>query len=515
MKSSDKKISAEQEGAAPVRPSVEEPSDSLLTFRIGRLGAFLAPVLFAGGAIYFFVGVRVFDLTALAVVGFLGLFVASWFAKGQTKFWDAVLTGVSSRTAATIYILMLTVGLLAQMLKSTGVSDAFIWLAQVTNLSGGPFVMITFLVTCAIALATGSSIGTMFTMFPIMYSAGVTIGAEPVLLAGAILSGAIFGDNLAPISDTTVVSATTQRYRRRSGLAEVGGVVRSRLRYSLTAAVLAAIAFLIAGSITASTDGLAVVEADVDPKGLWMLLAVATLLIVAFTAKDLLLAVSLGLVVGITVALVTGLTDFAGVFGVEDGAPVGFLPDGLASMYPLIAMLVAVFGIIGVIEASGVFQMIVNAVLRTPRFGSARGAEVAMASTGFLCTIAMAGLNGPGLAFAGPLTDRIGSAAGIHPYRRSNVMDCFAMVGAITPVASSFLLIAAIGTQGYEGVPALGIFTIVTAAYYPIALGLVMAFAIITGWGRRFEGPDGVELMAPDESWEAEITKSVPVLELK
>lgn len=515
MKISDHKDRSEEAHADIAGPSAADLAEPSLKFRIGRAGAFIAPVLFAAGSIYFFVGVQVFDLTALALVGFLGLFVASWFAKSQSTFWDAVLAGVSSRTAATLYILMLMVGLLAEMLKATGVSDGFVWLAQVTNLSGGPFVMITFLITCAIALATGSSIGTMFTMFPIMYSAGVAIGAEPVLLAGAILSGAIFGDNLAPISDTTVVSATTQKYRRRSGLAEVGGVVRSRLRYSLPAAGIAAIGFLVAGSITASGDAVAVVEANVDPAGLWMLLSVAALLIVAFTARDLFLAIGVGLVVGIATALITGLTDIAGVFGVDGGAPVGFLPDGLVSMYSLIAMLVAVFGIIGVIEASGIFQMIVNAVLRSPRFRGARGSEIAMASTGFLCTISMAGLNGPGLAFAGPLTDKIGSAAGLHPYRRSNVMDCFAMVGAIMPIASSFLLIAAIGTQGYEGVPALDIFTIVSAAYYPIALGLVMAIAIFTGWGRRFEGPSGMELKAPDTTWEADMTSSVPVPELK
>lgn len=495
------------------RETIEQEHE--VKFRIGTLGAFIPPIALVIGSIYFFVGKQVFDLTALAVAGFIGIFIASWLTRNQSRFWNAAIAGVSTKTAATLFVLMLMVGLLSQMLKDTGVSDGFIWLAQALNISSAPFAMLTFLVTGAIALATGSSIGTMFTMFPIMYTAGVAIGAEPVLLAGAILSGAIFGDNLAPISDTTVVSATTQRYRRRAGLADVGGVVRSRLRYSLPAALLTAIAFLIAGTVMASSSDQAVIEAEGDPTGLWMLLAVAALLIVAFTKKDIYLAVGIGLVVGTITALVTGLVDLPGIIGAAEGAPVGYLVTGFAGMLPLIGLLVAIFAMIGIIEASGVFDRIVASLLSQPRFQTVRGAEVAMGASGLLCTVALAGLNGPGIAFAGSLTDKIGSAAGLHPYRRSNVMDCFAMVGTVVPIVSSFLLIASVGTQGYEGIPALSIFTIVGAAFYPFALALVMIFAIVTGWGRRYEGPDGIELIEPDPESRAEMTSSVPVMRVE
>lgn len=206
--------------AASTAEATQTEHEGEVRFRIGILGAFIPPIALVIGSIYFFVGQQVFDLTSLAVAGFVGIFVSSWLARSQSKFWNAAIGGVSTNTAATLFVLMLMVGLLSEMLKSTGVSDGFIWLAQSLNISSAPFAMLTFVITGAIALATGSSIGTMFTMFPIMYSAGVALGAEPVLLAGAILSGAIFGDNLAPISDTTVISATTQRYRRRAGRPE-------------------------------------------------------------------------------------------------------------------------------------------------------------------------------------------------------------------------------------------------------------------------------------------------------
>ena len=92
----------------------------------------------------------------------------------------------------------------------------------------------------------------MFTAFPIFYAAGLTIGAPPALLAGAILSAAILGDNLAPISDTTIISSSSQRFRSRDAVADIGGVVRHRARYALLAAAISAVLYLVVGqSLTA------------------------------------------------------------------------------------------------------------------------------------------------------------------------------------------------------------------------------------------------------------------------
>lgn len=93
------------------------------------------------------------------------------------------------------------------------------------------------------------------------------------------------------------------------------------------------------------------------------------------------------------------------------------------------------------------------------------------------------------MMFYGPLVDRIGSQAGLHPYRRANVMDCNVLgLGSVVPVVSSFLLIASLLTDGPDSVSALALFAV---TFYPLLLSIVMAFSILTGWGRRFEGPEG------------------------
>src|SRR5699024_11439908 len=99
-----------------------------------------------------------------------------------------------------------------------------------------------------------------------MYPAGVAVGGDPTFLFAAILAGAVFGDNLAPVSDTTIVTATTQE-------ADVPGVVRSRFKYSIAAAVPAVILFAIfggGGSTTNQPSAGSIME-SVGPSGLIML----------------------------------------------------------------------------------------------------------------------------------------------------------------------------------------------------------------------------------------------------
>ena len=75
-------------------------------------------------------------------------------------------------------------------------------------------------------------------VFPYLLFGRRIVRGDPAFLAGAIVSGAIFGDNLAPISDTTIISAGTQEYTKKKGHAEVGGAVASRFKYSFVAGIL-------------------------------------------------------------------------------------------------------------------------------------------------------------------------------------------------------------------------------------------------------------------------------------
>lgn len=465
-----------------------------LQFRIGMFGAFIAPLLFVAGAIMYFVVFKAFDTTALTTAGIVGIIIAGVFAKEYTRYWDSVIKGLANPIAMTVVMILFAVGPLSALLESTGVSEGFVWLAAEMNVTGGLFIAIVFIACCAMSMSTGTSLGTLFTAFPIFYPAGNAVGADALLLAGAIFSGAMFGDSLAPISDTTIVSASTQRYRRREGSAEVAGVVGTRAKYALTAAAISFVLFLVLGNIAAPPiAGGAVDASGYSPLGLIMLLPVVALISVAFWKRNLYLAITVGVISGTIVALLSGLLTPQEIMYVEDGAPSGFLFDGVNGMLPLICLSIAVFGMIGVVREAGVFEVIIGALSRGRWTSTPRGAESAIAIGQTITTTMFAGVVGPSIVPFSIIADEIGARAELHPFRRANIMEGFAAgIACIVPSFSAFLFIINQLTTGVEGMPVISPVTVAFVSFYPMLFSVVMIFSIITGWGRRFESANGV-----------------------
>ena len=470
-------------------------STNALKFRTGISGAFIPPLVFLIGATTHFVFFNAFDMNALTMSALVGLLLAALVAVDYQQFWDSVIAGIATPIAITVTMILFVVGPLASLVESTGVSEGFVWLASELGVGGGAFPAIVFVAACAMSMSTGTSLGTMFTAFPIFYPAGAALDAEPALLAGAILSGALFGDNLAPISDTSIVSATTQRYRTRSGVADVGGVVAARAKYALTAAGIAFVLYLVIGMVFLSSGSSDAVQSDASPRGLVMLIPIIALFIVAFWKRDLYLAITVGIIGGTVTALLTGLMTPGDIVSAQDGVAQGFLITGVADMLPLIGLSLMVFGMLGVLQAAGVLDLIIKKISESEFARTPAGAEVAIGGGQSIVTGLFAGVVGPSIVTFGPVVDRIGSNVGLHPYRRANVMDCFGMgIACVLPALSAFLFIAGDLTSGVDGMPGLSPASIFIACFYPLVLTVLMVISVATGWGRTFEGPDGTQV---------------------
>ncbi|GAA1346034.1 Na+/H+ antiporter NhaC family protein [Arthrobacter roseus] len=469
--------------------------DTKLEFFGGRAAVLIAPIIFIAIATYNLAFLHVYEMTALVAGGLVGLIINAFFARSYGTYWKAVMRGVGSPGAASLILILLVVSLISSLLSVTGVSGGFIWLANLVGIGGVWFVPITFVLAGLMAVSTGTSLGTLFAIFPIFYPAGVALGASPVLMAGAILSGALFGDNMAPISDSTIVSAMTQRYRNKEGSAQVGDIVRTRFRYASAAAVIAFLLFagfsLASGGASGAVDAAA---AEGSPRSLFMLIAIAVLIVVAIWKRDIFLAVSVGLVVGVITGLLSGALTWSQIISAgEANSAGGFMASGILGMLPLIGISIVVFAIIGTFQESGLFVVIIRWLQGHGLTGSPMKAELSIFTGSIVTTGLFASVNGPAMLLFGPVVDEVGAAAKLHPNRRSNVMDCGALgLGSVMPVISTFLLISSQLTQGSgETLSALAVFGV---AFYPLALTVVMLIAIVTGWGRTFEGPKGEEL---------------------
>lgn len=470
-----------------------------LEFRGGWGVAFLTVIIFLFFCVLYFIVFKAFEMHALAMGAFVALLVSAVFVKKghYDRFWNCVYKGV--KEAVPVAVLLFTIGMFSQLIKSADISSGFVWLANLLGVNGGLFTAFTFFAVCVIATATGSSIGTMFTCFPIFYPAGALLGSNPAVLAGAIVCGAIFGDNLAPISDTTIISAGTQEYTKKQGFADVGGCVTSRMKYSLVAGVISfALFWVFGGGGTAGAGAEEILSGSMNPTTLVMLVPVAIMLVIAVITRNIYKAITVGIITGTIIGLVFGLMSFEDILSVSDGNPTGFLTDGISSMMATVALVLSVYGIMGVLTGAGVLDKITNGILNSKLGKTPRGAEITMMLGISVTTLFFGGVTSASMATFGKVQNEIGKRVGLHPYRRANLLDGFAnAIVLAVPFLSVFVFIGALLTGGYDFIDPVSLTEIGGSMFYCMVLFLVLLFSVITGWGRQYEGPQGKPVKEP------------------
>ena len=245
-------------------------------------------------------------------------------------------------------------GVLGTIMQSTGFVEALVWLAQKTGVSGAGYTASAFLICCAVTTSTGTSFGTILICGPLLYPAGGALGADPAMLMGAVLAGATFGDNVSPISDTTIASALPQG-------ADIGGTVRTRMKYALPAGIIAlALYAVFGGSDQAASVGEAFTEGSA--RGLPMLIAPILVIGLLLKGRHLMEGLLSGIIVGAGLGLVLGLIEPSQLLYIdaESFSAKGIILDGLergigASVFTLFLM-----GLVACLEATGALKRLVE-----------------------------------------------------------------------------------------------------------------------------------------------------------
>jgi Na+/H+ antiporter NhaC len=335
-------------------------------------------------------------------------------ARDRERYAEAVIDGMSHRLVMLLVLSWLLAGVLGSLLRGSGLVDALVWVAELSGVRGGGYVVATFAVCAIFSTATGTSLGTILVCAPLLYPAGGPLGADAAFTIGAVLAGATFGDNVSPISDTTIASATTQG-------ADLGGVVRSRMRYALPAAALAVVAFALLGGADAPTPNTSATLFG-HPAALGMLVVPALVLALLLRRSHLVV----GLFAGIGGALCLGLAlrrfSPADVLAIDADAFVatGLVLDGMRRAFGVSVFTILLMGLVGGLEASGLLTRLIGAVERRAR--TTRSAEwwiFGSISTATLLTTHSA----VAILTVGPLTRSVGESAGVDGYRRANILD--------------------------------------------------------------------------------------------
>ena len=456
------------EARAPEDLATEE-----LRFHGDALGALAPFTLFLAGVAWLAMSgapdERGFWPVLLAAIS-LGLVLA----RDRRAYCDTLIEGMSQPIVLLMVMAWLLAGVFGALMRASGLVDALAWIARSAGLEGALFAIGAFVVCAAISIATGTSLGTLILCTPLLYPAGVLLGAQPAVLAGAILGGATFGDNVSPVSDTTIASAATQD-------ADLGGVVKSRLRYALPAAALALIAYLALGdSVPARSSGMD--DHSLGPRGLPMLIAPVLVIALLLRRRHLIQGLLAGIATAIAISLTSGLltpSDLLYIDADQFGAR-GLITSGMERSLGVSVFTLLLMGLIATLEASGILARILGRV--EAHAASQRSAELWIFAT-VSAAVLLTTHSVVAILAVGAFTRRLGERFDLSAYRRSNLLD-------VTVCTYPFLLpyciptiLAASLTAGPQ-LPKISPFTVGLYNFHSWALLLVIVTAVVTGYGR-------------------------------
>lgn len=455
-----------------------------LEYHGGLFGAFV-PFIFFLMTVVFLVFKGMITMDAYLGPLVLAIALSLFLCKDVKAACESVLNGIADRTLAVIILSFIGAGVLGKLMTTSGAVNSIVYVGYKTGATGSIFLVITFLACGLIATSTGTSTGTCVTAVPVLYPAGVMLGVHPALLLGAIYSGARFGDNIAPISDTTIASATTQD-------AEIKNVVRSRLKYAFVAGAASIVLYVIFNSFMGNAEVIesAAMAATVESYGsnlasLAMLLAPAVTVFLCLRGKHLLQALWSGILVGIVVGLATGSLSVSDLYTIEAPKAVGgALSTGVAGMATVIILNIFILGLLGALRDAGAMEAIAGWLSKFAK--TKKSAEL----TCFMLVSVMypvTSSNTPAILFSGPLVKDIGERYGIGAARRANLLDLGGngVTGNLPHINTILSLAAAMiaASEANTGVPIVALTQVGLFAFHPIMLTLVALISICTGWG--------------------------------
>lgn len=306
----------------------------------------------------------------------------------------------------------------------------------------GLFVIASFAST-----AMGTSVGTITAIAPIAVGIAEATGMGAPLCLGAVVCGAMFGDNLSIISDTTIAATRTQGCDMRTKF-------RENLRLVLPAAVITVVLFI------AVAPGGGVPAGD-HPFSVPLLLPYLAVLVTALCGMNVVLVLALGTLLSLGVGIGMGELPAAEAF-----RAVG---DGVAKMYDITAISLVVAGVLGLVRENGGIDWLLQHVLRRVR--GRRGAQAGIAALVSAVDVATAN-NTVAIVMAGPVVRDVAQRHGVSPARAASLIDIYASVWqGLLPYGAQLLAAAAAASV----TPA----ALLPWLFYPILMGVTVPLVLL------------------------------------
>ena len=395
----------------------------------------------------------------IVVVFLVALLVA--FCQNRSLSFDekleVVAQGVGNKDIMTMILIFLAAGIFVGVTGRSSAEAVAYFLLSVTPAWAA--VAVLFTAACFVSVAMGTSVGTITLIAPIGVAVANVSGFSVALCIGSVMGGAMFGDNLSFISDTTIAACNSQ-----------GCEMRDKFRANFKIALPAAIITL--AIITAMSFGVGNAQLEIPEYNLLLLIPYVLVLIGGICGINVFVVLLIGIFSGLLITLLTGTSDAISLLG-SMGA-------GASGMFETIMVTILVSSMCALIRAFGGFEALLAFIRKVfkGRIGGRMGVGLLVGAM----DIATAN-NTVAIVMAGPIAKEISQEYGITPKESASLLDTFSCIfQGIIPYGAQMLV--AVSTAISLGCT-ISAFDIIPCLFYPFVLALTSMIYIIWGAGKQ------------------------------
>ena len=409
------------------------------------IGVFL--VVFLGS------GIITGDFYAMpAIVAFLIALCVAFLQNKKLSFNDKIAViakGVGDENIITMSLIFLCAGGFSGAVTAAGGVESTVNLG-LSIIPSNFAVAGLFVIGCFISVSMGTSMGTIAALAPIAVGISEKTGFPMAVCIGAVMCGAMFGDNLSMISDTTIAAVKTQGCEMKDKFKENFLIV-------LPAAVLTIIIFFFI-----TRNGQFQVTEEL-PYNFLKVIPYLLVLIGALIGVNVFVVLIGGTIVSLLVGVGTGTIAPSQIFLAVGGGEVnGVSIGGVMGMYDITVISIVVACIVSLVKEHGGIRYILNFIKN--RIKGTRGAEFGIAALALLVDMCTAN-NTVAIVMAGPIAKEISDEFGVDKKRSASLLDIFSSVGqGLIPYGAQLLSAATL--------TALTPFDIMPYLYYPILMAI-------------------------------------------
>jgi Na+/H+ antiporter NhaC len=357
--------------------------------------------------------------------------------------------GAANSNIMLMVLIFILAGAFAQTAKDMGAINAAVNLAM-SVLPGNLLAAGIFLAACFISISVGTSVGTIVALAPVAIGIAERTGMPGALMLGVVVSGAMFGDNLSFISDTTIVATRTQGCK-------MSDKFKVNIRIAMPIAIVTGIIYVVVGNVANGSYPTESIE--------WVkVFPYLVVLVSAICGVNVMLVLFIGILLSGIVGIMTGGFD---VWGWTSSMGLG-----ITNMGELIIVTLLAGGMLEMIRYNGGINWIILKL--TSHIKSLKSAELSIAALVSFANLCTAN-NTIALIMSGPIAKDIADGFKVDPRRSASILDMFScFVQGVIPYGAQLLMASGLG-----GVSPI---EVMRYLYYPYLLGLGALLAILFGY---------------------------------